>query len=132
MEFKVKEKTFFLPRSGDIEEVELAKELGFFLEVTMNNNVKLKFTFGGGRLRELPDLKLWQRLIQQIKANKKMQAEVDTKGKASIKRERKRVDKVLRRAAKELELHEPTMMLALEISNNPDAEQVIFGGKEVV
>jgi hypothetical protein len=131
IEFKPIDKPTFLPRSADIEETELAKELGFFLSISQGNNIVLRFTFGGSKLRELPDLKVWEKLVEERKKNKKIEAELQLKGKAAIKRERKRVDTLLNRAAKELSMHEPTLMMALEISNNPDAEVAIFGGKEI-
>jgi hypothetical protein len=131
IEFTPKDKPTFLPTSSDLEETELAKELGFYIHISQSNNILLRFTFGGSKLRELPDLKIWEKLVEERKKNKKIEAELKSKGRNAIKRERKRVNDLLIRASNELSLHQATTSLALEIANNPDAEKVLFGGKEI-
>lgn len=128
-EFEVKEKVQLFPASKDKEETTLAQELGYFIELNQNKNVLLRFVNGGYKSREYLDLVIWQKLVESRRRIIQVESENDTKGRASLKRERKRVEDLLKRASKEMSLHEPTLMLALEISNNPDAEKVLFGGK---
>jgi len=128
-EFEVKEKEQRFPSSKDKEETALAKELGYFIELNPNKNILLRFVNGGYKSREAFDLQIWNKLVDSRRHITKVETENDIKGRAAIKRERKRVEELLKRASKELSLHEPTLMLALEISNNPDAEKVLFGGK---
>jgi hypothetical protein len=119
------------PCSGDEVEIEFAKKHGFWIEPSYSNNVCLKFVNGGYKIRDVPDYVIWQTLITTLKRLKRVEDELQYKGRAAVKRERRRVEKLLQRAYKEMSIHEHTMMLAVEISNNPDAERVLFGCVEI-
>lgn len=129
--FDVTKKAIYYPKSADPIETEIAKEIGVFVEISQTNHVNLKYVCGGYKTRDISDLNIWTALVESRKKIKKLEAELAVKGVGALKRERKRVADLLERASQELALHQPSLMLALEIAKNPDAEKAIFGGKRI-
>lgn len=127
-EQQIQDKEAILPRSGDRIELALAKKLGVFVEESHKGGVTLKFVFGSFKIRETADLVIWKALVDAHREIEKLNCQT---GKVVLQRERRRVSKLLNRASQELKTHSDTLMLAAEISGNPDAEKLIFGGPPV-
>jgi hypothetical protein len=134
-DFRENKNLYSWPLSGDKDEIILSKELGLFVE-QRGQKTELKFIYG-----DVPKsltfavspyiMMIWNKLVSHQKLINKMKAQIAQKDDGTLKTERKRVAKLLTRASKEFALHQETLMVAMEISNNPDAERILFGSNVV-